>query len=38
MAELYDAALAWRDLLDTTYEVTYGKKGKLETFNITFRE
>ena len=36
MALLYDAALAWSNLLNTSYHFTYGKQGKLYEISLSF--
>ena len=36
MALLYDAALAWNKLLNTSYQFTYGKSGKLYDVSLSF--
>ena len=37
MALLYDAAVAWDNLLNTSYQITYGKSGKLYSVSLSFK-
>ena len=38
MALLYDAAIVWNNLLDTSYQFTYGKNRKLHVVSLSFME